>query len=247
MSIKDSPWVEAGKPGIYQKIVREDELKGLFLGYIAFDPMVTSGLHQHQATAISYFIDGGLTDYQGSARPGEAGINLKGATHDAIAYSRSVLVSRMEGPAIYPPSDEPLHRLHAGARYSAITNDNPEALPDLNIDVDSVLGQPTACGHISRRMVFDYAPIGGKQRFSQLQCLPGAQSTTFVASDSIEFWIRGGALMVNDLLASAGDFVIIEPGTSVRLKTEFGALCLAWADGPAPWEHGKEMPDLFGF
>lgn len=31
-------------------------------------------------------LDGGLTDYQGAIELREAGINLKGATHDAVAY-----------------------------------------------------------------------------------------------------------------------------------------------------------------
>ena len=47
------PWTEAGKPGIRQKTVRADRAQGRFLGLVAFDPLATSGLHQHLGPASS--------------------------------------------------------------------------------------------------------------------------------------------------------------------------------------------------
>jgi hypothetical protein len=73
-------WQDAGKTGVAQKTGRRDGERGWFLGLIGMEPMVRSGLHQHQGVATSYFVDGGLTDYQGAIRTGEVGINLKGAT-----------------------------------------------------------------------------------------------------------------------------------------------------------------------
>jgi len=82
------PWQETGRPGLHQRMVRADRERGLSLGMIALDPMTRTGLHQHQGTAISYFLDGILYDYDGQVVRGQAGINLRGATHDAISYTR---------------------------------------------------------------------------------------------------------------------------------------------------------------
>ena len=55
--MKAAPWMEAGKPGIAQKVVRVDHAKGQYLGLVAFDPLVASGLHQHQGVATSYVLE----------------------------------------------------------------------------------------------------------------------------------------------------------------------------------------------
>jgi hypothetical protein len=94
----EAPWTDTGLAGLRQKIVRIDREAGLFLGMLAFEPMTRTGLHQHQATAISYFLVGSLCDYSGVASAGMAGVNLRGATHDAIAYNRCLLAARLEGP-----------------------------------------------------------------------------------------------------------------------------------------------------
>ena len=91
-------WQTAGKAGLALKPVREDREKGRFLGLVGFEPVTRSGLHQHLGVATSFILDGGLTDYQGAIELHEAGINLKGATHDAVAYQRSLMVSRLEAP-----------------------------------------------------------------------------------------------------------------------------------------------------
>ena len=101
-------WCGAGKDGVVQKVVRRDDERGRFLGLIGMEPMVRSGLHQHQGVATAYFLDGGLTDYQGPILAGQVGINLKGATHDAIAWQRTLMVARLEAPVTYPPEDGPL-------------------------------------------------------------------------------------------------------------------------------------------
>ncbi|MGE5146395.1 MAG: cupin domain-containing protein, partial [Candidatus Eiseniibacteriota bacterium] len=92
----DVAWQDAGKAGIRQKIVHADQARGRYLGLIGFEPLSQTGLHQHLGTAISYFLQGSLTDYQGSAVAGQAGINLKGATHDAITYDGCLIAARLE-------------------------------------------------------------------------------------------------------------------------------------------------------
>ena len=84
-----APWSEAGRPGFYHKAVRGDRERGLFLGLLSFDPLTRTGVHQHLGVAVSYFLDGSLTDYWGAAVAGQAGINLKGATHDAVSYGKT--------------------------------------------------------------------------------------------------------------------------------------------------------------
>src|SRR5262245_14830484 len=78
-----APWTDAGKPGINQKVVRVDHAEGRYLGLIAFEPLIASGLHQHLGVATSYIVQGSLCDYGGTVVRGQMGINLKGATHDA--------------------------------------------------------------------------------------------------------------------------------------------------------------------
>jgi hypothetical protein len=241
-------WQGAGKEGVVQKVVRRDAERGWFLGLIGMEPMVRSGLHQHQGVATSYFVDGGLTDYQGAIRTGEVGINLKGATHDAITYARTLFVARLQGPVTYPPQDGPLHSLHAGARHAELTNPAPEVPPDINVAVDALVAAPTGLDGVERRMVFDYAGTGDPHRMVQLSIRPQARIARLRASDHVEFWVRGGLLELDGRLAHAGCFVVIEPGAEFSLASPFGALLLGWAEGPLQWVEPPAGPaELFGF
>ena len=42
-------------------------------------------------------------------------------------------------------------------------------------------------------------------------------------------------------------FVIVEPGATVEMSSDFGALFHAWSDAPIDWADGARRPDLFGF
>lgn len=251
----DIDWRGAGKDGVLQKVVRRDDERGQFLGLIAMEPMVRSGLHQHQGTATSYFLDGGLTDYQGTVGTGQAGINLKGATHDAIAWQRTLFVARLEAPVTYPPQDGPLHGLHAGARHALLVNPAPEVPPDINVPVDALPGQATGCDGVVRRTVFDYAATADDHRMVQLSIRPRALLPRLLATGLTELWIRGGLLEVDGRVAHAGCFVILEPGAEVTLASPFGALVLGWAEGPVHWidppASADGLPvaraDLFGY
>jgi hypothetical protein len=248
-------WRHAGKDGVAQKVVRRDDARGQFLGLIAMEPMVRSGLHQHQGVATSFFLDGGLTDYHGPVLAGQAGINLKGSTHDAIAYARTLFVARLEGPVTYPPQDGPLHGLHAGARHAAIVNPAPSVPPEINVWVDAAPEQGTGCEGLTRRTVFDYAATADDHRMVQLSIRPQARIPRLLAAGHVELWVRGGLLEVDGRIAHAGCFVILEPGVEASLASPFGALLLAWAEGPVHWVDAPAAADgaraaradLFGY
>lgn len=240
-------WHEAGKKGIRQKVVRVDHARGRFLGLVAFEPLTRSGLHQHLGTATSFFLDGSLSDYAGTAVRGDVGINRAGATHDAIAYQSCLLCARLEGPVTYPPEGGPVHRLHAGARHADIVNAAPETMPDVNVAVEALPLQPTLLAGVGRRMVFDYSGTPDRRRLVQLQVLPGSAVPAHVTTDVVEWFVCGGDVQVGTAVAQAGSFVVIEPGTEVTIHSRYGALLLAWAEGPIAWSDGVARPDLYGF
>src|SRR5438445_1636966 len=84
---QDLKWTDANKAGIRLQPVRADRENGLYLGFLAFDAMATTGIHQHTGPAFSYFLHGGLADYQGVAWAGVMGLNLDGTINNAIAVS----------------------------------------------------------------------------------------------------------------------------------------------------------------
>ena len=98
-----SPWSSSSRPG------REGQLKAV------------RARARTLGVASSFVVQGGLTDYHGAVRLHQAGINVKGSTHDAIAYEQTVLASRLEGPVLYPPAGE-ITGVHAGSRYGDFKN-----------------------------------------------------------------------------------------------------------------------------
>jgi len=236
----DLEWHTAGKTGLSLKPVREDREKGRFLGLVGFEPLTRSGLHQHLGVATSFILDGSLTDYQGT-------VNLKGATHDAIAYQRSLLVSRLEAPVIYPEATDRDYALHTGPRFGAIRNPNPEAEPDINVPVDRLRALPTGIGGVTRKMIFDYALSGGEHRYVQMGMLPGSKTPAFTTTALLEMWVRGGDLRIGGKVAYADCFVVVEPGATVAIESDFGALFHVWSEGPMQWTDGGKKSDLFGF
>ncbi len=240
-------WQTVGKAGLALKPVREDREKGRFLGLVAFEPVTRSGLHQHTGVATSFVLDGGLTDYQGAVCLHEAGINLAGATHDAVAYQRTLLVSRLEAPVIYPPDTGRDYALHSGPQFGEIRNPRPEVPPDINVPVDRLPALPTAIAGVTRKMIFDYALSKGEHRYAQFGMLPGSSTPRFTTRAPLELWVRGGDLRIGGAVAYANCFVIVEPGTTLEIASGFGALFHAWSEGPTDWASGGKHPELFGF
>ena len=93
----DLKWIDASRPGLRLAPVHENRETGRFLGLLGFETMASSGLHHHVDIAFSYMLSGGLTDYAGTAGAGQMGINMPGATHDAIAYLPTLMASRLGG------------------------------------------------------------------------------------------------------------------------------------------------------
>ncbi len=247
-------WQSAGKPGISLKPVRYDSEQGQFLGMVGFEPMVRSGTHQHQGVATSYFVDGALTDHQGTAVAGEVGVNLKGATHDAIAYRKSLLVSRLEAPVLYLPDEEQLSLVHAGARQAAFESYDVQALTDLNICVNDQPQLQTGVPGVRRRMIFEYAGCEDDRRLLELQFQAGAAPLYWQCSARVELWVHGGGLLLNGQTLWANCFAIIEPETRVQIESRFGARILLWADGRVVSGNDATLvrsadvsSDLFGF
>ncbi|MGO4392910.1 hypothetical protein AB4Z46_16295 [Variovorax sp. M-6] len=234
------PWEATAKPGLWLKTVRNDDRAGTFLGLVRFDASVRSGLHQHQGVATSFVVDGGLTDHHGSVRLHEAGINVRGSTHDAISYQSTVLVSRLEGPVTYPAADT-ISGVHAGSRLAEVRNLHPDVPPEVNVPVDALPHFPTGIPGVRRQTVFDYADTGSVHRMVQLTLLPGA-AFSFEARGLTDFWVRGGAIEVDGQAATANCFVQCQAGAKVAIDCPYGALLIGWAEAR---EHGDG--NLFGF
>jgi hypothetical protein len=248
------PWQDTPEPGLRLKPVRYDDEQGHFLGLVGFAPLTRSGLHQHRGVATSFVVDGSLVDYAGPIGLHQAGINLRGATHDAVSYQHTTLVSRLEGPVVYPPSRTDLSGLHAGSRHAEFVNPAPEAAPDINVDVDRLDAWQSGIPLLRRQTIFDYTGTGRAHRFVQLSLAPGAECPPWRCEHLTEFWVRGGLLAINGQVAHANCFVVIEPGATVRMASPFGVLMLAWAEGPEQWVDASAAAgtrsvssSLFGF
>jgi len=241
------PWEAQARPGLRLKTVRIDDERGEFLGQIAFDPYVRSGLHQHQGVATSFVLEGGLTDYMGHVGQNEVGINYLGSTHDAMSYVPTVLVSKLEGAVTYPPEEKLLSGIHAGSNYRSFRNPDPSVAPEINVAIDRVAAVDTGLPGLTRQPVYDYAGSGLHRRLLQWKLRPETELPAWQASDWIEFWIRGGEITVSGQKAHANCFVVIEPGATVRMASPFGALALVWAEGRERWPASEGRGDLFGF
>jgi len=251
---RELPWQDTPDPGLRLKPVRYDDELGHFLGLVGFAPLARSGLHQHRGVATSFVLDGSLVDFAGPIGLHQAGINLVGATHDAVSYQNTLLVSRLEGPVVYPASRGELSGLHAGSRHADFGNPAPEAAPDINITVDALVHQQSGIAGLRRQTIFDYAGTGSAHRFVQLSLAPGTACPAWRCERLTEFWVRGGLLQINGRVAHANCFVVIEPGAEVQMDSPFGVLLLAWAEGPEAWLDPSaigtaraQRPSLFGF
>lgn len=259
---RDLPWQDTPETGLRLKPVRYDDERGHYLGLVEFDALARSGLHQHLGVATSFVLDGGLTDYHGSLALHQAGINLAGATHDAIAYRHTLLVSRLEGPVVYPPERGALSGLHAGSHHAEVVNPAPEVAPEINVEVDALPAWQTGIPGLRRQTIFDYAGTGtgtstntgSAQRYVQLSLAPGSTCPRWRAAALTEFWLRGGQLQIDGRTVHANSFVVIEAGAVVQMSAPFGALLLAWAAASEVWEQPSALPrthaarcSLFGF
>jgi hypothetical protein len=240
-------WVEAGRPGLALKPVRYDAQRGEYLGLVGMEPGVRTGTHQHLGVASSFFLDGALTDYQGTCETGQVGINLAGATHDAIAYRRTLLVSRLEGPVAYLPEEDALSALHAGSHLTAFENPDPARPADINLTLAALPSVDAVAPGASRRMVFDYRGTGHARRLLELALRPGASLPRLRTTARVELWVFSGAVELEGRVAHANCFAILEPDTELTLRSRFGARLLVWAEGPVQWVDRDPGGELLGF
>ncbi|MFD0915376.1 cupin domain-containing protein [Pseudahrensia aquimaris] len=243
----DLVWNTTEKKGMSLAAVRASREDGQFLGYLNFERFAETGVHQHLGPAFSYFLEGGLSDFQGSAVAGEMGINLEGATHSAIAYASTLMASRLEAPVIYP-SEESVRGevLHTGAKPGEIVNHAPEMMPDINIPLESLKWQGTVHGGLQRRLIFDYKETEFDRRSSQIRLLPYTKLPTFFTNAPMDIFVIGGDLTVSGESAIGGDFMVLDEGARADFSTEFGCLALIWSEAPVRW-HDADFPDPFGF
>ncbi len=241
-------WVDASRPGLRLAAVHEDRRTGRFLGLLGFDTMASSGLHHHVDIAFSYVLSGGLTDYAGTTVGGQMGINMPGATHDAIAYLPTLMASRLDGPILYAPdaghADAP--HLHAGARVQNFENPRPEESPDVSIFVERLPAHATSVAGLSRRLICDYeghAPRLPQQRHHNdpAHTRSGVPHEGACRDLHDRRWHEGQRKLV-----LSGGFCVVEPGTQVQMSSGFGAFFLAWSEAPVEWLDGPRA-DLFGF
>jgi ChrR Cupin-like domain len=223
------PWQATAEPGLWLKPVREDSGKGHYLGLVQFEANCRSGVHQHQGVATSFVVDGGLTDYYGSLRLHQVGINIRGSTHDAIAYQRTVLVSRLEGRVSYPP-DRSISGVHSGSFAQTFENPDPSVPPERNIAIDDLSWVETGVPGVRVQAIFDYALTGLPHRMLQWSVRPQTRFG-FTATALTECWVRGGEIIVNGQSAYGNCFVVCEAGARVDISSPFGALILVWAEG----------------
>lgn len=245
---EDVIWQEASKPGLRLAPVHENRETGHFLGLLGFEPMASSGLHQHTSAAFSYLLSGSIRDYGGKTERGEMGINLAGATHDAIAYERSIVASRLDGHVLYADqlSDENAPHMHAGGRIGQFANERPDDVPTLNIAVEAITPTITQLDGLTRRLISDYAGTGHNFRNTALTLRPGTRLPVFRTTAPIELFVVAGDLQMNGKFVTSGGFGIIDGNSQVHMSSEYGALVIAWAEGAIEWQD-RSADDLFGF
>lgn len=236
-------WTAGARPGHHHRPLYADRDAGRFFGWIRFDAMADTGIHQHLGPAFSYFLEGGLYDYQGRVVAGQMGINFSPATHEAIAYRPTTFVARLEAPVLTLGDGEPVH---TGARAGQVENARPERLPDLNVTVDSLPMVPTAYAGVGRRTVHDYLGTGFDRRCVQLQLMPDAVLPTFTTVDRLDIFMVGGSVEANGVSIGNGALASVPLGSEVAIRTRFGALFFAWSEAPVELA-GPATQDPFGF
>lgn len=246
---QDITWQDANKPGTRLGGVRMDRKNGLFLGYLSFERFAETGLHQHLGPASSYLLQGALTDYQGPTVAGQCGINLKGATHNAIAYEPTLLLARLDAPVIYADAAEADEGVpvHTGAGSGEIENPNPEAMPEIHVTVAEMPWLPTAAAGVARRNLWNYDTTGMDRRMRQIQMLPGTSLTPLKLTGLTDIFVLAGDLTVSGQTVGNGDFFVLEADREVELSTRYGANLFVWAEGPGVWVDDETKPDLWGF
>lgn len=252
INMSDLEWQNVGKPGLYTKSARVNLDSGEFLGLLRFDPDTVSGVHRHLDIAATYILAGCVSDYSGTFRQGDVGINPAGDTHDAFSYEGSVMVSRIEGATIYPKNaaqfDE-LKALHPGAyrdEFGEIESSRKKEVLPFAVEDEPLVA--TGCPGVDYRLIFDYKTTAYDYRMSAVYFKPGAKLPNFVTDKKLEIFVVAGDIHCPTGQATANHFLIIPANSQLHLESHFGCHLLAWSDAPIRWQDDDgNIVDPFGF
>lgn len=236
----------ANRPDVHQKAVHTDPEKGLFVGAVAFDACTSTGLHQHTGVASAYLLEGAIADYGDIQVGGDFAINHAGATHDAYALAKTIFVSKLEAPLVFPAGITVMN-LDNNPLRGEIANPDPEVLPDKIVRPHEQVVSPTAIAGVARSILHDYANDETTARIAKLRLLPGTRLPVYRQSGWAHWYVLGGEVIANGVSCKAGGFLVLEPGTELRIRSDFGCLAIAWAEGRSDWVEDSALPDLYGF
>lgn len=245
-NMSDLPWVDSGKDGVLSQILRYDTTEGRFFGAARFEPMSRSGVHRHLGPAVSYMLEGSLSDHDNDVREGQAYINLTGAVHDVICYRSALAVARVDGAILYPNDDGIFHRLGDAADATETVDDTVGGETNLYITVEDLEARDLGIDGLSTRAIYDYAGDPWEARFVQIELRAGTTIPAHETSGLVDWFVIAGEVTINNQRAGSGSYVTIEPDTQAFVSSRYGCRLLAWSDGPARWLDA-DLRDIYGF
>ncbi|MBT6273666.1 MAG: hypothetical protein HOI95_05975 [Chromatiales bacterium] len=245
-SMSELPWVASGKDGVLSQILRYDTDNGRFFGAARFEPMSRSGVHRHLGPAVSYMLEGSLSDHDNDVHAGQAYINLTGAVHDVICYRSALAVARVDGAILYPNDEGIFYRLGDAAGEGQSVDDTLGGRTNLYIDVDALDPVSSNIDGANSRHIYDYANDPWEARFAQVSLAPGSSIPAHETGGLVDWFVIAGEVTVNDQRAGSGSYVTIEPSTTTHVSSRYGCRLLAWSDGPCKWLDGGTY-DIYGF
>jgi hypothetical protein len=245
-NMSDIPWTASGKDGVSQQEIRYDTSTGRYFGAARFEPMSRSGVHRHLGPAVSYMLEGALSDHDNEVREGQAYINLTGAVHDVVCYRSALAVARVDGPILYPNDEGIFYRLGEAADATESVDATLGQPVNLYVTVEDLADAASGIDGVTRRLIYDYAGDAWDARFSQLRLAPGAHIPRHECSGLVDWFVIAGEVSVGNQHAQSASYVSIEPGHTLDISSRYGCRLIAWSDGPGAWDD-HQGPDLYGF
>ncbi len=251
MSIKidnmsDLPWTDSGRDGVVSQNLRYDTDTGRYFGAARFEPMARSGVHRHLGPAVSYMLEGALSDHDNDVREGQAFINLTGAVHDVICYRGALAVARVDGPILYPDDEGIFYRLGEAADEGESVDATVGGATNLYITVSELQAFSPGVPGLAVRSIYDYANDAWDARFVHWTVAPGSTIPVHETTGLVDWFVIAGEITIGNQRAGSGSYVTIEPNTRAEVSSRYGCRLLAWSDGPARWLDA-EHADIYGF
>ena len=92
VDVESIPWEETRFPGIFQKVLIEDQESGLKTVLMRMEPGAKLPLHEHTRIEQTYVLEGSLKDEQGEATAGNFVWRPAGSRHSAWAPNGALLL-----------------------------------------------------------------------------------------------------------------------------------------------------------